>query len=164
MFEYLLHPKFQLKDFRVLSPHLWIPPSAPICSDQWNIPLRLRNIHFSSRCFNCMQAPSLTINTDDWRKALLFRVKVKFRFFFLVSFHFGLISFYSVLSFDRKMKQKEKEVYTHFILSYSLYEHQTRVFYLILWVDTFLVSWNIISINPCLQTPWNIYWIIQYRF
>ena len=83
---------------------------------------------------------------------------------FLISFHFGLISFYSVLSYDRKMKQKEKEVYTHFILSYSLYEHQTWVFYLSLQVDTFLVSWNIIPINPCLQTPWNIYWIIQYRF
>lgn len=70
-------------------------------------------------------------------------MKVKFSVlgFFFISFHFGLISFYSVLSYDRKMKQKEKEVYTHFILSYSLYEHQTQVFYyLIPRVDTFLVS------------------------
>lgn len=56
---------------------------------------------------------------------------------FFLFFQFGLLSFYSVLSYDRKMKQKEKEVYTHFILSYSLYEHQTWVFYLILRVDTF---------------------------
>lgn len=57
-----------------------------------------------------------------------------------ISVHFCLVSFYSVVFYDKKMKQKKKEVYTHFILGYSLYEHQTRVFYLILWVDTFLVS------------------------
>lgn len=42
------------------------------------------------------------------------------------------------------MKQKEKEVYTHFILSYSLNEHHAGAFHLIHWVDTFLVSWDAI--------------------
>lgn len=134
-----------------------MPPIALIC----NVPLRLCNMHFSSRCFNCMQAPSLTINNNDWREVLVFSVKVKFIYFFNLSFwsRFGFILHYLMTGKWNKRKRK----FTH-ILSYSLYEHQTWVFYLILQVDTFLVSWNIIPINPCLQTPWNIYWIIQYRF
>lgn len=126
---------------------------------QWNTPPRLWNMHFSSICFNCIPVPSLM--TKERHYFSVWRSNLDF---FKISFLFGLISFYFTLSYDRNMKQKEKEVYTHFVLSYSLNEHHAGVFYLIRWVDTFLVSWNIIPINPCLQTPWNIYWIIQYRF
>lgn len=152
-----------LKYFLVLSSHGQMPPVASVCSRlSVQHALRFWSMLFSSRCFNCLQ-------THHWLLTMMIEERHYFPKWrsildFFITFGFCLISFDSVLSYDKKMKQKEKEVYTHFILSYSLYEHQTWVFYLILPVDTFLVSWNIIPINPCLQTPWNIYWIIQYRF
>lgn len=140
-----------------------MPPGRQFAGHQCNATLRLWNTHIQLRVLVARGHPYwlLTLVTE---KRPYFSGWSNVDFFFLISFHFSLISFYSVLSCDRKIKQKEKEVYAHFILSYSLYEHRTRVFYLIPRVDTFLVSWNIAPINPCLQTPWNIYWIIQYRF
>lgn len=129
---------------------------------QRNTPLRLWNLHFSSRCFNCMQAPSLTTNTDDWRKALLSSVKVKFRFFYLLSFWSPFILFCVILWQENETKGKGSLHTLYFKLQFIWASNMSVLFNSSGWY--LLVSWNIRPINPCLQTPWNIYWIIQYRF
>lgn len=96
---------------------------------QQNTPLRLRSMHFSSRCFNCMQAPSLTINTDDWRKALLFRVKVKFRFFFFgLSFWSYFILFCTIFWQENETKGKGS-LYTFYFKLQFIWASNTSVLF-----------------------------------
>lgn len=135
MFDYILHPKFRLKN--MVPSHVQMPPIAPVCS----VPLK----HAAGMLKCACSHPDVLTASRHHSQLLTMMIKKRLHssmwrsnFDFLISFYFGLISFYSVLSYDRKMKQKEKEDYRHFILNYSLYEHQTWVFYLIPQVATSL--------------------------
>ena len=136
MFEYILPPKFLLKDYGSV-------PSYPDASSYTNLQHIIETHHWDFE--TCIFHPDVLIACRHhcwlltlmiwkgpycsvWRSSLDFIYRLSFWSFFF-------FSFYPVLSFDRKMKQKE--LYTYFILNYSLYKHQTWMFYLIPQVDTF---------------------------
>lgn len=138
MFEYILHPKFQLKDM-VVSDHVQTPPIAPICS----VPLKhitgmLKRAFFHPDVLLACRHHSRLLTMMIKKKASLFSVKIRFWLFNLLLFWPCFILFCMILWQENETKGKESLHTFYFKVQFIWDEHQTWMFYLIPQVATSL--------------------------
>lgn len=167
IFEYILHQKFLVKSFIVLSPCVQIPPTAPACNavsvkKKKNTAENLKRAFFYPdiliACTHHHWLLTLMIEERnyflEWRSIL--------DCFYLLSFSSHLILFCIILWQENETKGKGSLHTFYFKLQFIWASNMSVLFNSLGWYLSGFLKYN--TINPCLQTPWNIYWIIQYRF